>query len=45
MVMTEHRYYGQSQPFADLSTDNLQYLTSEQVRVRARVPVCIREGV
>ena len=31
LVMTEHRFYGESQPFADLSTENLQYLTSEQV--------------
>lgn len=30
LVMTEHRFYGLSQPFADLSTDNLQYLTSTQ---------------
>ncbi|VEN40301.1 unnamed protein product [Callosobruchus maculatus] len=26
----EHRYYGKSHPTADLSTENLQYLTSEQ---------------
>eukprot|EP01119_Soliformovum_irregulare_P025979 TRINITY_DN976_c0_g1_i1.p1 TRINITY_DN976_c0_g1~~TRINITY_DN976_c0_g1_i1.p1 ORF type:complete len:478 (-),score=104.81 TRINITY_DN976_c0_g1_i1:87-1496(-) len=26
----EHRFYGQSQPFSDLSTQNLAYLTSEQ---------------
>lgn len=29
--MVEHRYYGESQPFADeWSTDNLKYLTSAQ---------------
>jgi len=26
----EHRFYGQSQPFSDWSTENLQYLSSEQ---------------
>lgn len=26
----EHRYYGESQPFEDWSTENLEYLTSEQ---------------
>ncbi|VEN40302.1 unnamed protein product [Callosobruchus maculatus] len=26
----EHRYYGESHPTADMSTENLQYLTSEQ---------------
>jgi hypothetical protein len=26
----EHRFYGASQPFADLSTDNLAYLNSQQ---------------
>ena len=26
----EHRYYGDSQPFDDWSTDNLEYLSSEQ---------------
>ncbi|XP_066259153.1 putative serine protease K12H4.7 [Euwallacea similis] len=26
----EHRYYGQSQPFEDLSTENLQYLSAHQ---------------
>jgi pimeloyl-ACP methyl ester carboxylesterase len=30
MVALEHRYYGQSQPFADLRTENLKYLTIEQ---------------
>jgi len=30
LVLTEHRYYGLSQPFPDLDTPNLQYLTSEQ---------------
>jgi len=29
-VGIEHRYYGQSQPRPDLSTDNLQWLTSQQ---------------
>jgi len=26
----EHRFYGESQPFSDLSTPNLQYLSSDQ---------------
>ena len=26
----EHRFYGESQPFHDLSTENLKYLTAEQ---------------
>lgn len=26
----EHRFYGKSQPFSDLSTKNLQYLSSQQ---------------
>jgi len=30
MVALEHRFYGQSQPFADLSTPNLAYLSSQQ---------------
>lgn len=30
MFALEHRYYGQSQPFADLSTANLAYLSTEQ---------------
>ena len=30
LVLTEHRFYGQSQPFEDLGTDNLRYLTSGQ---------------
>ncbi len=30
MVALEHRYYGQSQPFEDLSTDHLRYLTTGQ---------------
>lgn len=30
MFLIEHRYYGNSQPFPDLSTANLQYLSSEQ---------------
>lgn len=28
--MLEHRYYGDSQPFADWSLDNMRYLNSEQ---------------
>jgi hypothetical protein len=28
--MLEHRFYGKSRPTADLSTENLQYLSSEQ---------------
>jgi pimeloyl-ACP methyl ester carboxylesterase len=30
IVTLEHRYYGLSVPFTDLSTDNLQYLSSKQ---------------
>ncbi|EGD75014.1 hypothetical protein PTSG_07238 [Salpingoeca rosetta] len=30
VVQLEHRFYGKSQPFKDLSTDHLQYLSSEQ---------------
>jgi pimeloyl-ACP methyl ester carboxylesterase len=30
MVAVEHRYYGQSQPFADLKTANLKYLSVHQ---------------
>ena len=30
LVALEHRYYGFSQPFSDLSTENLAYLTVEQ---------------
>lgn len=30
LVALEHRYYGQSQPMADHSVENLRYLTSEQ---------------
>jgi thymus-specific serine protease len=30
MVVLEHRFYGESQPTADLSTRNMRYLTSEQ---------------
>jgi len=29
-VALEHRFYGQSRPFPDLSTDNLNFLSSEQ---------------
>ena len=29
-VALEHRYYGESQPFAELTTENLQYLSVEQ---------------
>ena len=28
--MIEHRYYGHSMPFANLSTDNLRFLSTEQ---------------
>lgn len=31
LVYLEHRYYGQSLPFPDLSTDHLQYLTLDNV--------------
>lgn len=30
LVALEHRYYGQSQPFPNLKTENLKYLTIEQ---------------
>jgi pimeloyl-ACP methyl ester carboxylesterase len=30
IVTLEHRYYGKSHPFAQLTTDNLQYLSSRQ---------------
>lgn len=30
MFMLEHRYYGDSQPFAELTTENLKYLSTEQ---------------
>lgn len=30
VILTEHRFYGKSQPFTDLSTEHLQYLSSEQ---------------
>ena len=30
LVSLEHRYYGDSQPFDDWSTDNLEYLSSVQ---------------
>lgn len=30
MVALEHRYYGPSNPFSDLATENLQWLNSEQ---------------
>ena len=28
LMSLEHRYYGESQPFADWSTDNLKWLTA-----------------
>ncbi|XP_014550167.1 hypothetical protein COCVIDRAFT_116260 [Bipolaris victoriae FI3] len=31
VVLVEHRYFGESQPFSNLSTANLQYLTLDQV--------------
>ena len=30
VVSLEHRYYGASQPFADLSTEHLRYLSANQ---------------
>lgn len=30
LTALEHRFYGQSQPFEDLSNENLQYLSAEQ---------------
>eukprot|EP00729_Bicosta_minor_P013222 gene13222-13825_t len=30
VIQLEHRFYGNSQPFKDLSTDHLQYLSSRQ---------------
>ncbi|EDQ91339.1 uncharacterized protein MONBRDRAFT_18115 [Monosiga brevicollis MX1] len=30
VAQIEHRFYGESQPFEDLSVDNLRYLSSEQ---------------
>ncbi|KAJ8951298.1 hypothetical protein NQ318_008202 [Aromia moschata] len=30
LFMLEHRYFGESQPFSDWSTENLRYLSSEQ---------------
>lgn len=30
LVILEHRYYGQSQPYNDISTEHLQYLTTDQ---------------
>merc|ERR1711872_825561 len=30
MFLLEHRYYGQSQPTEDMSTDNMRYLSSRQ---------------
>jgi len=30
VVAVEHRFYGKSQPFSDISTSNLQYLSSQQ---------------
>lgn len=29
-IAIEHRYYGESQPFSDLSTENLKYLSTDQ---------------
>ncbi len=30
IVSLEHRYYGESSPFEELTTDNLTYLSSKQ---------------
>lgn len=30
VVSLEHRYYGESSPFEELTTDNLKYLSSKQ---------------
>jgi pimeloyl-ACP methyl ester carboxylesterase len=37
LYSVEHRFYGQSQPFDDLSTDHLKYLTSQQALADAAV--------
>lgn len=37
MVALEHRFYGQSHPFPDLSTENLAYLSSQQALADASV--------
>ena len=29
MISIEHRYYGESQPFTDLTVESLEYLSSE----------------
>lgn len=42
IVALEHRYYGKSQPFKDLSTPNLKYLTTDQAMADA---VAFREHV
>jgi len=32
VVQLEHRFYGMTNPFADLTVESLRFLSSEQVR-------------
>ena len=46
LVNVEHRFYGESYPTADMSTDNLQYLSSEQALADlARVITFVKKDV
>ena len=44
-VTVEHRFYGDSQPFGDLSVDSLACVRGRVVRsrMRGRIHKCIRE--